>query len=288
MPYLYLIISVFMNASSSVFGTYFNRRNDGKKDTSAFYNFLQMVSVFVFWTLLLACDFSFDIRVLPYAALFALFYSVCNIGIINALKHGPATLTSLFVGLSLLLTTAWGFLFWNAKLTVFIGIGLALVVASVCLCLYTGKKDEKKVSVKWLVFVIMALVGNAGCSITQRTQQVAFGGVHGNMLMAFATFLSVIVCFTIWLRSDKTDAKAMLKGSWYFPVSAGVCNVLLNIFVMKMALTSLSPSLIYPVIGVGGLMVVTLFSLFGFKEKLKWQQWIGIAFGALATVLLSL
>lgn len=288
MPYLYLIISVFMNASSSVFGAYFNRRNDGKKDTSAFYNFLQMLGVFVCWAVLFAFDFSFSARVVPYAVLFAFFFSICNIGIINALKHGPATLTSLFVGLSLLLTTAWGFLFWNAKLTVFVGIGLALVVVAVYLCLYTGKKEEKKASVKWLVFVLMALVGNAGCSITQRTQQVAFGGAHGNMLMAFATFLSAIVCFVIWLRSDKTDATDMLKRSWYFPVSAGVCNVLLNIFVMKMALTSLSPSLIYPVLGVGGLMVVTLFSLFGFKEKLKWQQWLGIALGALATALLSL
>lgn len=288
MPYLYLVGSVFMNASSSVFGAYFNRRNDDKKDTSAFYNCLQMCSVFICWAILFAFDFSFEIRVLPYSLLFAFFYSICNIGIINALKHGPATLTSLFVGLSLLLTTAWGFLFWNAKFTVFIGVGLALVAVAVYLCLYTGKKDEKKISLKWILFVTMALVGNSGCSITQRTQQVAFDGAHGNMLMAFATLLSALVCFVIWLRSDKSDSKIMLQKSWSFPVGAGVCNVLLNIFVMRMALTSLSPSLIYPVIGVGGLMVVTLFSLFGFKEKLKWQQWLGIALGAVATALLSL
>ena len=106
--------------------------------------------------------------------------------------------------------------------------------------------------------------------------------------MAVATFFGAIASFLLWLKSDKSDTKVMLKSSWYFPVGAGVFNLLLNIFVMRMALTTLSPSLIYPVIGVGGLMVVTLFSLFAFKEKLKWQQWLGIALGAIATALLSL
>lgn len=288
MPYLYLIGAVLTNASSSVIGTYFNRRNDGKKGTSSFYNFLQLCSVFACWLILFAFDFSWDWGVLPYALLFALFFTVCNISIINALRNGPTTLTSLFIGLSLLITTTWGFLFWNAKFTLFVGVGLAFVVAAVYLCLYNGKKEEKKISWKWILYVVLAMVCNSGCSITQRTQQTHFDGQYGNMLMAVATFVSAIAGFLLWLKSDKSDAKTMLKGSWYFPVGAGVFNVVLNICVMKMALTTLSPSLIYPVIGVGGLMVVTLFSLFAFKEKLKWQQWLGIALGAVATALLSL
>ena len=82
--------------------------------------------------------------------------------------------------------------------------------------------------------------------------------------------------------------KPAMKKSWYFPIIAGSCNVVLNLFVLLLASTSLSPSLIYPVIGVGGLMIVTLISLFVFKEKLRWQQWLGIGIGAVATALLSI
>ena len=57
---------------------------------------------------------------------------------------------------------------------------------------------------------------------------------------------------------------------------------------MLMAVTTLSPSLIYPVIGVGSLAVVTIFSLFVFKEKMHWWQWVGVAVGALAVALLSI
>lgn len=288
MSYLYLIAAVFMNASASIFGTLFNKNNESKADATKFYNFLQLVSVFLIWGILYAFDFSFEWRVLPYSFLFAACFALCNFGMINALKEGPTTLTTLFISLSLLLTTAWGFFFWGAAFTWAVAIGLILVAISITLCLCNGKREEKRISWKWLLFALIAFVSNAGCSIVQRTQQTDFHGEHGNMLMAFATALSALMGFLIYVFSDKRDSVAMLKKSWHFPVFAGGCNVLLNVFVMLLASSPISPSLVYPVIGVGGLAVVTLISLIAFKEKLKWWQWIGIGLGALATVLLSI
>ena len=287
MPYIYLILSVFMSASSSVFGKLFNKQNDTKKDSTIFYNFFLLSSVCLGWGILYAFDFSFDANVLWYSALFALCYTVCNIGIINALKYGPATLTSLLIALSLLVTTIWGFIFWNAKITIPVIIGLCLVVCAIVLCLYTKQKDEKTISLKWLFYVALAFFGNAGCTIVQRTQQVQYNGEHGKMLMLFATGASALVYLFIYLKSDKRDAPTMLKRSLWIPVCAGVCNLILNALVMLMALTDLSPSLIYPVIGVGSLAVVTIFSLLVFKEKMRWRQWIGVAFGAVSVCLLS-
>lgn len=287
MQYMYLIISVFMNAASSILGQVFNRKNEGKTDTDALYNFFLMISVCFCWGILYALDFSFEPRVIWYSVLFAASYTVCNIGIINALKYGPTTLTSLFVGLSLILTTIWGFFFWNAKVTVTVIVGLLLVVVAVYLCLYTNEKEEKTFSWKWLFFVMLGFFGNAGCSIIQRTQQMNFGGQHGSMLMLFATVFSAIACFGLYVKSDKKDTFEILKRSWWVPVSAGACNVILNLFVMLMALTTLSSSLIYPVIGVGGIVVVTVVSLIVFKEKMYWWQWLGVGIGVVAIGILS-
>ena len=288
MPYLYLIISVFMIASASVFVKIFNKQHEGEKDFSKLYNFIMLAFVFATWALLFAFDFSFNLNVLPYALLFAICYTVCNIGVINSLKHGPATLTSLFTTLSLIVSTIWGFFFWNSEPTPIVIVGLIIVVVAIYLCLYTGKKSEKKISVKWLIFVLMAFFGNAGCTIVQRTQQMNFNGQHGNMLMAFATFFSLIASAVMFFIGNKDDSKTAIKKSLYLPAIAGVCNVALNFFVILLATSSLSPSLIYPVLGVGGLAVVSLFSVFAFKEKLLWQQWLGMFLGAVATVLLSL
>lgn len=288
MSYLYLILSVFMSASSSIFGKIFNKQNGRRCDSCTFYNFFLMISVFIGWGILYAIHFSFDSGVLLYSAIFAVCYITCNIGTIHALKHGPMTLTSLLIGLSLILTTIWGFIFWDAKISLSIIVGLVLVVCSITLCLYSKGKDKNCVSWKWLFYVTLAFCGNAGCSIVQRTQQVKYGGQHGNMLMLFATGFSALIYVFIYLRSDRCDTKVMLKSSWWVPVCAGVCNLLLNVFVMLMAVSDLSPSLIYPVIGVGGLGVVTVFSLFVFKEKMHWWQWIGLAVGAVAVFLLSI
>ena len=253
MPYLYLVLSVFMSASTSVFGKIFNKKNDGRKDTSAFYNFLLMISVFLGWGALYITDFSFDAGVLWYSALFAVCYITCNMGVINALKYGPVTITTLLISLSLILTTVWGFIFWDADISLTVIVGLVLVIVSIVLCLYSKEKEEKSFSWKWL----------------------------------FATGASVITCLVIYLKSDKRDTPVMLKTSWWIPICAGVCNVVLNVLVMLMAVTELSPSLIYPVIGVGGLGVVTVFSLFVFKEKMRWWQWVGILVGAVSVILLS-
>ena len=61
-----------------------------------------------------------------------------------------------------------------------------------------------------------------------------------------------------------------------------------NLFVIFLATSPISPSVIYPVIAVGGLSVSSIFSLVVFKEKLYWWQWLGILVGAVAVVLLSI
>ena len=288
MPYVYLILSVFMSASGNILGKLFNTQNNGCKDSGVFYNFLQMLCVFLCWCVLYAFDFSFDIGVLLYAILFAACYTACNIGVINALKHGPTALTSLFTSLSLIVTTLWGFAFWDETLAVTVVIGLLLDCLAIVLCLYSKKKEKKGVSWKWLGYAVLAMVGNAGCSIIQRTQQMQFHGAHGKMLMAFATFFAALFCLIRFLQSNKSDAVTMMRKSWWTPALASFCNVVLNALVMLMALTELPASLIYPVIGVGTLCVVTIFSLFFFKEKMHWRQWLGISFGAIAVVLLSI
>ena len=288
MPYLYLVLSIFTNGICSVVGKYFDKYSFGKKDATKLYNCLQMLASFLIWGVMYAFNFSFDVNVLPYCLLCAIGYTLSIIGIINAIKHGPVTFAALFTNLALIVTSIWGFFFWGTQVTVIVIIGLIFVVLAIFLCLYTGKKEEKKISFKWLIFILMAFFGNAGCSIAQRSQQIAFNGEYKYMLMAFAMFISFVVCFVIYLLSDKSDSKSILKKSWHWPVAAGAAAVVLNLMVMLLATSILSPSLVYPAISVGGLVLVAIFSLFVFKEKLKWWQWVGIVLGTIATALLSI
>ena len=287
MPYLYLILAVFMNASSSIFGKQFHRSSRGTRDHTPLYNVLLLSAVFLGWSVLYATSPAFDLAVLPYSLLFALCYTAGSIGLVCALKHGPAALTTLLVSLSLILTACWGFLFWDDTPTVTTAIGLATVVISLCLCLKNNPQEKTSFSKKWLIFVLLAGLGNAGCTIVQRTQQIRHHGSFGPAMMWIATGISAAIGLFLFLRSDKTETKAALKTGGLFPVLAGLFNVVLNLCVMRLALTDLSPALIYPTLGAGGLAVVTLFSLVLFRERPDGKQWLGIGIGAVAIILLS-
>ena len=288
MPYLYLVLATFGIASTNIIAAFYNRKNADEKNTASLYTFLVNACIFVCWLIMFLFDRTYDFAVLPYAFLIAVCFAMCMIGNIYALKTGPVVLTSLALQLSLVGVTAWGLIFWDTKFTWLTAVGLVLIIISLWLCLYNGKADDKKISWKWIVFALMAFVGNAASSITQRTQQTKFDGQYANFLMVVATFFAAAICFVLYLCSEKGDTKKLVKTSWYYPVAGGVMNVMLNICVILLATSTLSPSIIYPVLAVGGLIIVTVFSKYVFKEDMRWWQWIGVLVGTVAVGILSI
>ena len=307
MPYFYLIGAAAASATANLLNAFFARKNKTSKNSSGFYSLFYAAFACMSWLILFLIEPSFDWTTVWYAIGFAVFYFMGVSGYALAYKSGPVMLTSLFISLSLIGVTVWGFFFWEDAFTYLVGIGLALVVAAVALCLYKGnahgqKQDDgqetqatqtsqeitPKISIKWIAFVLLSFVGNAGCTIVQRTQQTAQQGQYGNLLMLVATGIATAAFAIMYFVKDASECKKIMKKTGHFPMIAGICNFGLNFFVILMASTTLSPSLIYPVISVGSLAIVTIASIFFFKEKMKWWQWLGVAFGAAAVAILSI
>lgn len=291
MSYFYLVLAVISTSLGSVFCEFYNRKSVGYKNATQLFNFIRLCSTLVVWGVIFACDFSFEWGVLWYSLGFGLCFALVNVCIIYAFQYGSVALTSLILQTSLIGVTVWGLIFWNAPFTTLVVVGLILVLISLVLCIFEKKTDEKtkkKNFGKWLLFAMAAFVGNAGCSIIQREQQIVYGGEHGSMMMVFAVIISTLICLFLYLRCDRKNCQPVPKRNLAFPVATGVINSMLNLFVIILATSELSPSLIYPALAVGGLAVTMLFSIFAFKEKLKWWQWIGIVIGAVAIALLNL
>lgn len=287
MPYFYLTCAVLFGAGTNVFGALFSRKNKGN---SAFYGFLLCVSACLCWAIyFFVFDFSFQWKVLPYSALFGACYLLANIGYVQACKTGSASLSSLFNGLALLGVAVWGFCFWDEPITPLGIVGICMVAISVFLCLYEKQASDKKAfSWKWLLWALAAFVGNAGCSIVQKTQQMQMHFAYGGATMLFALLVASCINLVLWLKEDTNGCKRVFQKVGVFPILSGVSNFTLNLFVILLSATSLSSGVIYPVIGVGALMLTTLFTVCGLHEKLNRRQWLGMAFGAAAILLLSL
>ena len=293
MPYLYLTLSVLSMSSANILCGFFNKKNAATKKATVFYTLMFQLAALAAWAVLFLIEPTFDWGVTLYAVGFGVCFLVCNVGMVIAMKTGPVALTSLIVQLSLIATSIWGFFFWNTPFTWYVGVGLGLVVLSLWLCLYEGKKqgENGKLSLKWIFFVFLAFAGNAGCSIVQRTQQIAYAGQHGNLLMVCGVTVATIfflIQFLCLKKEEKVEIKPVFKKDWYLPIAGGLSNFLLNLMMILLASTTLSPSVIYPVLSVAGLAVVSIFSLCVFKEKMRWWQWLGVAVGAAAVAILSI
>jgi drug/metabolite transporter (DMT)-like permease len=196
----------------------------------------------------------------------------------------------LFLQLSLIFVAIWGFAFWGQKISLIAIMGIVLCIVSLSLCLIDGKKEGKeKITLKWLVFALMGLIGCGGCAVAQRTQQMNFNGDYGNMLMVFGMAISLVFSLVVYFKQERKDGLQIIKSySVAIPLFDGVFNFLYNLFVILLATSILSSTVIYPVIAVGALALSSIFSVVFFKEKLRWWQWLGMIVGAGAVVLLSI
>lgn len=292
MPYIYLLCAIVTSAGLAIAGTLFNQKNHHAEGLGGLYNAIAACSNFIVWLLFFCTDPSFDSKVLPYSVLYGVGYAVFLVGLNGALQAGSSALTGFIKQIAFVFVALWGFVFWNADPTVTILAGIILITVALFLCLVPlGKNAGKgtfRIAGKWLLYALMVLVGNAGCSIIQKTQQMHFDGQHGKQLMLGATLIAAICCTLMGVRSDKRNWAKAFKKYWYYPVIAGASSCICNFFIIMMASTTLSPSLIYPALAIGGLILTTLVSVVTCKEKLTPSQWVGLVVGAVALVFLNL
>jgi len=289
MTYFFLLMAMTFSATITVGGRLYNNRNRDLASVSKLYNMLVPVFATLGWLVIWIFDFSFDVRVLPYSILYGVGYSCFTVGMLGALKSGSTSLTALVKQVSLVGVSIWGFAFWNTPFTVVSAVGIVLIVVSLALCLLTKEeKSESNNIAKWLFFALLIAIGNAGCSIVQRYQQMAFDYQHKNQFMFFGVLFASLVCFFLAMPEKKTNWVTAFKRSWFCPAFTGCSSALSNVFILLMVKYQMSPVIIYPGVAVGGLMITTFISLLCFREKLRPMQWCGLAVGAVALVLLNL
>jgi uncharacterized membrane protein len=211
------------------------------------------------------------------------------LGMFKAYQTGSVSLTAFVKQLSLIAVAFWGFIFWGNPIELNIILGIVLIIVALYLCFNPSKNNQSGgITLKWCIFALMLLTGNAGCSIIQKYQQLAFDGNFGNTLMFFGTLISFVISLILYLKGKGCTFKDISPKTIVFPIIGGISSALLNLLILLLISSPLSESIIFPGIAVGGLVITTLFSVIVYKEKLKSIQWIGLFIGTIAIVLLNL
>ncbi len=280
---LMLITAIFLTGQNVVKQKYNN------KCTKGTYLFSGMIA---FWALVffLVCnrDWDYSLKLLLPSFAFAVVYAMATVFAVLAIKHGSLTVTTLIISYSLLIPTFYGIIFLEEPVSVIFVVGIILLAVSLWLTNYKKTEEKQKVTVRWVIYVILAFVGNGMCSTVQKWEQLTYGVQGQNMFMIVALAMTVVifvVCSAV--SGEKKDLPEATKKGWYLAMICGIMNGAVNYLVLYMN-PRISASVMFPVLSGASLVMIFVYSLVFEREKFTPKQCVGFAIGVISVVLLNI
>ncbi len=288
MSFVYIILISVLTTLQSVFQKEYNSRAKPVK----IFLFLTFTSFAAFVFYLVGAGFRpvFEAGVLPYSIGFAVTFSAAFIGQIFALRNGSMALTTLVLSYSLLIPTFFGMIFLKEPISVTTVIGIALLCVSVFLLNMKKKGAPKEaISIKWVIFAVIAFIGNGFCSTVQKLEQIRFDGGYKNEFMMLAMLFSA-VCMFIFCIGQKELKRDGTSCTYGLCAILGICNGLANagVNMLVMVLSAIIPlSLLFPGVSAFGLIFSFLFAVLLYKERFSKLQLIAYAISVFSIVFLN-
>lgn len=240
----------------------------------------------LFFVFQIKLPLSFDLSILPYAIIFGLGYGSCVVCSVLAILCGSLSLTSLITSYSLIIPTLYGMIFLKEPISYYLIIGLVLLFISLFLINFV-KDTNHKLSLKWLIYVVVAFVGNGICTTVQKVQQIDFSGKYKAEFMSLSLLIVVAILLITALKTEKNDIVPAIKKGIIPIVVCGVANGIVNLFVMILSLR-MSASVMFPLVSAGSIILTYFISLLWYKEELTLIQNIGFSLGVISVIFLNL
>lgn len=283
MDILLLLATITLQSLDGVLGKIFNKKTNNR---GAFlFCGISCTTGCLYFFITGGCKLDLNMAILPYVLAFSAAYAITIVCSFMAVRTGPLSLSALALAYSAVIPTLFGLFYYQEESNILFFIGIAMMAVSIFLV--TKAKDDKKISLKWAIFALATFLFNGTCSTVQTLQQKVFLGAYKNELMVLSLGMAAVAIFGIALWQERKDFGACIKTGVPLGIAKGAFNGVMNFLVMVLALRMAS-SLLFPIISVGTILVSSAFSVLLYKEKLSRQQYIGLAIGLGAIVLLNL
>ena len=293
MSALYIILIIIGISAQSVLKKGYSKKSEGQ---GVFvFSAVSVLTACLFFVLKSGFKFNYHPEILPYAIGFAAAFCMATLFGFLAIITGPLSLTSLATSYSLLIPTFWGIIFDGDETSVWLYLGLVLLAASLVLINLKDKPKENlgstdgevKITLKWAVFVLIALVTNGACSTIQPAQSRAFEGKYDSIFMIIALAIVFVVLAAFALVKERREILPSMRSGALLMVVCGLTNGLVNLLVM-LASPLVNNSVFFPLISAGGIVLTWIISVTLYKEKLSMKQNIGLVLGIASIVFLNL
>ena len=282
---------LFLTALFIVFQKVIQDRYNAKCQSGVFL-FSGMISFFAMcFFMAVNRDWTWSSELMIPAVSFGLSYAAATVFVVLAIKCGSLAKTTLITSYSLLVPAFAGLIILREPLGLPMIAGMILLVLSLWLTNHrkkTADAPKERITLKWLVFVLLGFVGNGMCSTVQKLAPHYLGADVNLTLSTIAALgLSTVVLISASFLTKETDLKTTLRVGAPLSLFCGLFNGAVNY--LAIYLNQFIPaSVMFPVLSAGELILIVPYALLVRRERFTAKQWAGFAVGVVSVVLLNL
>lgn len=206
---------------------------------------------------------------------------------LKALEYGPLAYTTVIISLSSLIPTLSGAIIWKERLQWAHVVGVLLMVG--CLVLSVDmKQEQKKASLKWILWCMGAFVCTGLIGIMQKWHQSTEYASESGGFLVTAFLCSTVVALLMLLKEKKAEQSLKPYLGWMpivvmvFTGLSAAMNHKFNLYLSGV----MDSAVFFPIANGGALVLTAAAAVILFRERLSKKQIIGIVLGIAAVIFL--
>ena len=221
-----------------------------------------------------------------FSAAFSVCYVLTNALYLASLACGPFSLSAMLSSMGLLVTVVMNLLLWHESLTALRVAGVACMLVVIVM---TGLgRSEGKLSLKWFLLSLGAMVTNGLCGVTQKAYQMLDASPAPAAFNLWSFLFAGAIYLAISLARRAQSLPASSKNSYALcTLSVGVTTVVANLFMLR-SLGYIPSVVAYPVMQGSLVSLIALCSLILYREKLTPKTLVSLLVSIAGIVLLNL
>lgn len=208
----------------------------------------------------------------------------------QALATGPVSITSFTGCSSLLISTAFGVLYFKESVSPVQMMGVVLLLFSLFLTLANPKQksnDMKKGSKTWYIWCFLFFVCSGATGIIFKLHQSSSSRSEVNQMMLAAAITSAVLflisSMIVQKKTDKTFPR-IKSPAFIYVIACGIVSCGYNR--LNISLSGMLPSIVFfPVFNGSVILFASVLAAIIFHEKITKRQMLGIAVGTLALIM---
>ena len=210
----------------------------------------------------------------------------------QAMATGPVSITSFIGCSSLIISTVFGVVYFNEKVSALQIVGIMCLIWALFLTVSKSKRnsgDERKTKKTWCIWCSFFFICSGVSGIVFKLHQSSSVRNEVNQMMLAAAATSIVL-FTVsslivQRKTDKTLPR-ISSSVWIFVIACGIVSCGYNR--LNISLSGLLPSIVFfPAFNGSVIFLASLFAAILFREKITRRQIAGIAIGITALLMTS-